>query len=731
MILTGRIVRTVFRNKENSYTIYKIELENGDIETITGNLPVLSIDTLYEFEVSETNHPIYGIQYKVESFSQVEKQNTDGLIKYLSSELFTGIGPKRAERIVNNFGDDAISKIIENKNILKAIGFKPVQIERLYQELLKEAHLEIVMKELFKYDITLLMATKLYNTYGKDTLEVIKENPYRTIDDIHGISFKRADELASKLGFAYDHPTRIEAGLIYALETLLLQTGNTYVEELEFSKFINNIISDIEKEKINYHLENLIKTKKIILEGNTYTIPKIREAEVNISKYIKNFKSETIVTDEIFDANIKQVERILNISYTELQKEAIKQSIKNPISIITGGPGTGKTTVLSGVLMVYARLFGLDLERETITYKIGLCAPTGRASRRMEEVMNVKAFTIHRLLGYDYEGIFHYGKDNLLPQDLIIIDEGSMIDIFLMEQLLSAIMPAAKVIIVGDKDQLPSVGPGQVLEDIILSGEVKVIELSEIHRQAKNSHIIEFSNEINHQTVSNYSYDTKEDLIFMKLEESKIINTLIRLTEEALNEGYDLYEDMQILIPIYKGKTGIDAVNKEMQNYFIKEKEEYLQYGSNFFYVGDKVIQLTNDPKKNIMNGDIGVIRKIITTKDDKYLIINFSGMDVEYERSNLEDLSLAYAISVHKSQGSEYKIVYMPLVRSYSHMLRKELLYTGVTRAKAYLYLLGELPLIEKASKILNEKRKTRLKTYLQQKNKKIFKKVSPYEFL
>lgn len=731
MILTGRIVRTVFRNKENSYTIYKIELENGDIETITGNLPVLSVDTLYEFEVSETNHPIYGIQYKVESFNQVEKQNTDGLIKYLSSELFTGIGPKRAERIVNNFGDDAISKIIENKNILKAIGFKPVQIERLYQELLKEAHLEIVMKELFKYDITLLMATKLYNTYGKDTLEVIKENPYRTIDDIHGISFKRADELASKLGFAYDHPTRIEAGLIYALETLLLQTGNTYVEELEFSKFINNIISDIEKEKINYHLENLIKTKKIILEGNTYTIPKIREAEVNISKYIKNFKSETVVTDEIFDANIKQVERILNISYTELQKEAIKQSIKNPISIITGGPGTGKTTVLSGVLMVYARLFGLDLERETITYKIGLCAPTGRASRRMEEVMNVKAFTIHRLLGYDYEGIFHYGKDNLLPQDLIIIDEGSMIDIFLMEQLLSAIMPTAKVIIVGDKDQLPSVGPGQVLEDIILSGEVKVIELSEIHRQAKNSHIIEFSNEINHQTVSNYSYETKEDLIFMKLEESKIINTLIRLTEEALNEGYDLYEDMQILIPIYKGKTGIDAVNKEMQNYFIKEKEEYLQYGSNFFYIGDKVIQLTNDPKKNIMNGDIGVIKKIITTKDDKYLIINFNGMDVEYERSNLEDLSLAYAISVHKSQGSEYKIVYMPLVRSYAHMLRKELLYTGVTRAKAYLYLLGELPLIEKASKILNEKRKTRLKTYLQQKNKKIFKKVSPYEFL
>ncbi len=731
MILTGRIVRTVFRNKENSYTIYKIELENGDIETITGNMPVLSVDTLYEFEVTETTHPTYGVQYKVESFNQVEKQNKDGLIKYLSSELFTGIGPKRAEKIVNRFGDDAISKIIEDKNILKEINFTPVQIERLYQELLKESHLEIVMKELFKYDITLLMATKLYNTYGKDTLEIIKENPYRTIDDIHGISFKRADELARKLGFSYDHPTRIEAGLIYALETLLMQSGNTYVEEKEFSKFLNSIISEIEKEKIDYHLENLIKMKKIIFEQNTYTIPKIKDAEVNIAKYIKNFKSETVVTDEIFEANIKQVERILNINYTDLQKEAIKESIKSPISIITGGPGTGKTTVLSGVLMVYARLFGLDLEKETITYKIGLCAPTGRASRRMEEVMDVKAFTIHKLLGYDYEGIFHFGADNPLPQDLIIIDEGSMIDIFLMEQLLSAIMPTSKVIIVGDKDQLPSVGPGQVLEDIILSGQVKVIELTEIHRQAKNSHIIEFSNEINHQTVNDYSYDTKEDLIFMKLEEPKIINTLIKLTEKALEEGYDLYEDMQVLIPIYKGRTGIDAVNKEMQDYFIKDKEEYLQYGSNFFYVGDKVIQLTNDPKKNIMNGDIGVIKKIVTTKDDKYLIINFSGMDVEYERSNLENLSLAYAISVHKSQGSEYKIVYMPLVRSYSHMLRKELLYTGVTRAKAYLYLLGELQLAEKASKILNEKRKTRLKTYLQQKNKKLFKTFSPYEFL
>lgn len=730
MTLTGRIVRTVFRNKDNAYTIYRIELENGDVETITGNLPVLSVDTLYTFDVVETTHPTYGVQYKVESYQQAEKQNKDGLIKYLSSELFTGIGPKRAKLIVDHFGDDAISKIIKDKNILKEIRFTPVQIERLYQELLKESHLELVMTELFKYDITLVMATKLYNAYGKHTLAVLKSNPYQMIDDIYGVGFKRADEIALKLGFSYDHPMRIEAALFHALETLLMHTGNTYVNKQAFMR-ATDIISDVDNTLIEAHLEKLIHMGKIIYQDNTYTIPTIKAAEKHIATYIKNFQKETVVTDIVFEANIAQVEKILNIEYTALQKEAIKQSIKSPISIITGGPGTGKTTVLSGVLMVYARLFGLNLERNTITTKIGLCAPTGRAARRMEDVMNVEAYTIHKLLGYNYDGSFYYGADNLLPQDLIIVDEGSMIDIFLMEQLLSAIKTTTKVIIVGDKDQLPSVGPGQVLGDMIASKAVKVIELSEIHRQAKNSHIIDFSNQINYQTINAYAYETHDDLIFMNLKEHAITNTLIQLTESAVLEGYDLYEDIQTLIPIYRGQVGIDAVNKAMQAHFIKDKSKYMQYGSNFFYIGDKVIQLMNEPTKGIMNGDIGVIRDIIESKDGKYLLINFSGMDIQYEQANLENLNLAYAISVHKSQGSEYKIVYMPLVRSYAHMLRKELLYTGVTRAKAYLYLLGELNLIEKASKVLNEKRNTRLSGYLSEKPAKKEKEISPFDFL
>ena len=728
MTLTGRIIRTVFRNKDNAYTIYRIELENGEVETITGNLPVLSVDTLYTFDVVEITHPTYGVQYKVNSYEQAEKQNKDGLIKYLSSELFTGIGPVRAKLIVDHFGDDAIAKIIKDKNILRQINFSPVQIERLYQELLKESHLELVMRELFKYDITLLMATKLYNVYGKDTMKVLKNNPYQMIDDIYGVGFKRADEIAIKLGFSYDDPKRIEAALIYALETILFQTGNTYVYKNIFIQAANQIIGHVDGPIIDTHLQRLITTNKIIYEQDTYSIPKIKTAEFNISKHIKAFTKETVVTDMVFDANIAPVEKILNITYTGLQKEAIKQSIKSPISIITGGPGTGKTTVLSGVLLVYARLFGLNLDIDSITYKIALCAPTGRASRRMEDVMNLKAYTIHKLLGYDYEGNFHYGEDNPLSHDLIIIDEGSMIDIFLMEQLLSAIPKTSKVIIVGDKDQLPSVGPGQVLGDMIESKRVKVIELSEIHRQAKNSHIIELSNQINYQTVNASAYESMDDLIFMNLKEKDITNTLIKLTEEAINEGYDLYEDIQTLIPIYRGQTGIDAVNKAMQAHFIKDKRSFMQYGSNFFYIKDKVIQLMNEPKKGIMNGDIGVIKDIIQTKDGKYLLINFNGIDVEYESSNLENLSLAYAISVHKSQGSEYKIVYMPLVRNYAHMLRKELLYTGVTRAKAYLYLLGELPLIEKASKILNEKRNTNLRKYLQEENNKI---ITPFDFL
>lgn len=716
MELTGYIIQKVFKNNENGYSIYKLSLEEGDVVTIVGYLPEMSEEVLFTFEVDEVTHPKFGLQYQVKSYQKAEKQNKIGLISYLSSDFFTGIGPVKASKIVNSFGDNAIEIILKDKSVLKEIGFNPLQIERFYQELYQHQLTDTTLVKLFGYGFSPKLSMKLFNRYKEKTLDLLDENPYRLIDEVEGIGFKRADEIAFKLGFTEDNPLRIEAAILFALNEYIFSHGHTYLEENELSKAIYQILSTtIDNQLITEGISRLIEQKRIIKEDTFYYISHVKKAEQSIAANLLKFETETIFDDkEIFD-QISRIEHILNITYTNKQKEAIVRSIKNPITVITGGPGTGKTTVLLGLLMTYSFLFGLNLESPSIVEEIVLAAPTGRSARRMKEVMNVPAQTIHRLLGYDYDGTFHYDEVNQLTQKLYIIDEVSMVDVFLADQLFRAIPKNAKVVLVGDKDQLPSVGPGQVLGDIIASNSLEVIELKEIHRQANNSGIIELANRINNQIIDDYSYESTDDLFFMKMNETDIAKTLISLTDDAIKQGYDLIEDMQILIPKYKGAVGIDMVNALFQKHYQNESDMHLQNGSTRFYINDKVIQLVNAPDKGVMNGDIGVIKDIYeTTKKEKVMLVEFSDGTVQYEQMDLDELNLAYAISVHKSQGSEYKIVYMPLVRGYSMMLRKELLYTGVTRAKQYLYLLGDLRLIEKASKVLNEKRKTKLKDYL-----------------
>ena len=348
-------------------------------------------------------------------------------------------------------------------------------------------------------------------------------------------------------------------------------------------------------------------------------------------------------------------------------------------------------------------------------------------------IWDIPAFTIHKLLGYDYEGNFTFDEENKLSQELFIIDEASMIDIYLAEQLFKSIPNHAKIVIVGDKDQLPSVGPGQVLGDLIEADKMPIILLDEIYRQAANSGIIALANSINNQTVDSFEYNSQEDLLFVKEEEQKIINYLIESITAAIKNGYDLIEDIQILIPRYKGAVGIDAVNQTFQNHFINNKTPVMEIGTRKFYIDDKVMHLVNSPDKGVMNGDIGIVKTIYQTEDKtKVMHVKYPDADVVYQTHELDELTLAYAISIHKSQGSEYKIVYLPLVKGYSVMLRKELLYTGVTRAKQYLYLIGDLSLIEKASKLLNEKRRTRLKEYLTSTEEiEPKKELSPYDFL
>lgn len=735
MIIEGHIIKQIYRNEETSFSIYVLSLETGEEVIIKGVLPKLTEDLLYEFEVDEVNHPQYGLQYDVKSFKQAATHNREGLISYLSSDLFFGVGIITATRIVDTFGTEAIDIILEDKNVLKRIGFNALQIERFYQALYKNQKLDKVLVDLFSYGLTLKISMKLIDFYGYDVVEVIKENPYRLMYDIENIGFLRADAIAKKIGIQDDDPKRVEAAIVYSINEYINSSGHTYLNEKNLLQAINKILNTDElKEEINTAKENLISKNIIYVEDNNYTLAQVKKTEENLAKQLLRFTNKKR-TNVNLDDLIAQVEKINRITYTVKQKEAINEAINNPLTVITGGPGTGKTTVLLGILSVYALYKGINIRGSSVVDNVGVCAPTGRAARRMSDLIGIPAFTIHRLLGYGYDRTFMYDEENQLPQALFIIDEASMIDIYLAENLFKSIPNNAQVVIVGDKDQLPSVGPGQVLADIISSGRAPTIVLDDIHRQSLDSGIIKLANDVNNQTINSESYEAKEDLIFIKEDSKEIVKTLIELTTQALENGYDLIEDIQVLIPMYNGSVGINTVNQMFQSHFHKKEEVHVERNLERFYIGDKVMHLVNSPEKGVMNGDIGKIISIYSTKEnEKIVLVSYQEGEVPYNLNELEELTLAYAISIHKSQGSEYKTVFIPLVRSYKIMLRKELLYTAITRAKNRLYLIGEIDLISYASGKINEKRQTKLKEYLLEEKedlKEKKKELTPYDFM
>jgi exodeoxyribonuclease V alpha subunit len=729
--LIGNVTHYLFRNQDNGYSIAKVILEDESEVIMTGYFPELSKEVTYSFTCEETTHPKYGIQYKVIQFDKADVQNKEGLIAYLSSDLFTGIGPVKARKMVELFGDQTIKKILDDKLILMQVGLNRLQIERFYQQLYDNQVIESTLVKLYGYGLSSKMAMKLFNKYKDETLSILQKNPYKLIEDIDGIGFQKADAIAALFSIQKDDPRRIEAAILYGIKTFSFSKGDTFLYDTQLDYIYQNFLADIDDKKIQTGLLQLIRNNQLLHIDNKYFLKQIYDTELSVSNHIKRLMI-TIEdrTNEILNL-IERAQFDLGIEYTEKQKDAILSALNSSISVITGGPGTGKTTVISGILYVYSRLHQIDLNLESASEDILLVAPTGRASRRMQAVMNVKAMTIHRALGYNYDGIFYYNDNIQLPQDLIVIDEASMIDIFLAENLFKSIPAHTQVIIVGDEDQLPSVGPGYVLGDIIASNQVPVIRLKEIHRQAKNSNIISLAQVVNEQRVEDTDFDSQEDIKFMNLEPSKIIDAIRYTVKAALDLGYDLYEDIQVLIPMYKGPLGIDAVNKVLQE-SLMDFGKTITYGEKIFTIGDKVIQLSNSPEKGIMNGDIGIIKDISKSKDNEDIIyISFDDHVIPFQKGDLEDLNHAYAISIHKSQGSEYKVVIMPLVRAYMRLLRKELLYTGITRTKTHLSLLGDLNLIEQASKVLNEKRQTRLAHYLNESIESVEVELSPYDFL
>lgn len=733
----GKIKNYVFHNDENSYSIARIITEDHQTVTIVGYFPVVSEDILYEFTGTWVKHNTYGDQLKVDSFKKCEEQSRSGLISYLSSSFFHGIGPKTAEKIVDHFGVDALQLIMKNKEILKEVGLNAIRIEKFYQQLIENQTNEHILVALYGYELSGKLAMKLLNKYQMLTLEKLEENPYRLIDDIEGIGFIKADEIARKLNILKDDPRRIRAAILFALEQIAYQNGDLFLKIEQLEDYAYQALGDTMD--LDPSIQALIEEKRIVLEDNRYYLAPTYYAEIKLADKIRS-----LVHYKPLEMDQDYVEMLLdateiqkNMVYTNVQKDAIITALTHRFTIITGGPGTGKTTIIDGLLDVYRKYHKLNYKHPGIYEKIGLMAPTGRAAKRMKELLDMDAKTIHRHLGFSYDGEFLYDEDHVLPQDLLIIDEASMIDLFLARKLFGAIKEGAQVVIVGDVDQLPSVGPGQILADLIDSQMIPTVRLTQIHRQAKDSKIIRLSRSVNEQKVSYDDLSSEQDVYLYQTSYGKIKETIINQVRGAILEGYSMIDDIQVLAPMYKGEIGIDALNQALQEAFNEKRDKKMVYGDKTYYVGDKVIQLVNDPERLIMNGDIGVIKDIKKNANDEfYMIVSYDDNDVMYEKADLEEINLAYAISIHKSQGSEYKIVMMPMIKGYMHMLKKELIYTAMTRAKKFLIILGDMQLLIYAANHLSERRQTTLSLRLKNDIESVIEedpldKLSPYDLM
>jgi len=682
-----------------------VSLNNGTFARLSGHFNEMIKDLNYEFNGTWKTHPKYGKTFLVENYRVFLIQNKENLIKYLASDFFHGIGEKTAEKIVDLYGFGAIDEIINNPERLKEIGFSTEKIENIRNKIIENKDIETTLIELYKYDISAKIAIKIYEIYKSETIRIVKKNCYQLIFDVSGIGFKKADEIAEKLQIKKNDPRRISAAILYILDNHCTEKGWSFIYLDAFTYKINDFLGfQINLEEA---IKPLINEQKIILSDNKVFSKRIYDAEISLSK---NLLNDLLSKEELNN----------NINYTEKQKDAIISSLTNKISIITGGPGTGKTTIINAILNIYFQINNI-FYRKNIGDEIGLIAPTGRAAKRMGETIkneigkNMEPKTIHRFLKYD--GFhFKYNLYNKCPHKLLIIDEASMLDIFLAKDLFEALDSNIQVIIVGDADQLPSVGPGMVLKDIIDSNIIKTIKLEEIQRQAKNSNISILANNVNKGKIEFEILENAVDLKFINCsKEEEIKNHIHEFINDKLDQ-FNLIDDIQILLPSYKGTLGINNLNNYIQNLFNKpQNEESILIGDIKFCKNDKVIQIVNNYDLEVMNGEIGFVEDIISNDENKILRVNFDGNKVDYKLNQISDnLKIAYAISIHKSQGSEYKIIILPLLNQHYFMITRELIYTAITRAKELLFIIGNMEILKFAANNLSIKRLTMLKSRL-----------------
>lgn len=715
IFLIGRPVVTIFHNPDSLFTIVKLKVRETncgyeDKEIIVkGSLPQLNTDEDYKFTGRLVNHPTYGAQFDAQTFAKEMPATETGLIHYLSGDLFPGIGMKTAQTIVKQLGQEAIKKILDDSSVLDAIPrLTDDKKETIVSVLQQNMGLERTLIQLNEWGFGPQIAMRIYQAYREEAITTLSENPYRLIEEIEGVGFQRADELGKNLGITGNHPDRIKAAILHSMNQAVQSAGHVFLEAEAVLPDVKRLLEtsqpiEIPFEAISQAIIELVEEGKLAAEERRLYIPSLYFSEIGIAskieKLLQKDTADQFPVSEIRKA-VGEVEERLGVNYAETQVSAIETALHSSVMILTGGPGTGKTTVIRGLVEVYAELHGLSLDPQEYAKKkepfpIVLAAPTGRAAKRMSESTGLPAMTIHRLLGFN--GLEKEEEtEREVEGRLIIIDEMSMVDTWLAHQLLKALADDAQLLFVGDQDQLPPVGPGQVLRDMLDSRKVPVVELTEIYRQSAGSTIIEMAHMIKRSEWTTDMTQKTSDRSFIKASGERILEVVEQVVKNAITKGHHI-KDIQVLAPMYRGPAGIDGLNKMIQEMVNPPdpKRKEVVFGEAIYRIGDKVLQLVNQPESNVFNGDMGEVIAIIKAKEtiDKkeLLVISYDGIEVTYERSDLNQITLAYCCSIHKSQGSEFPIVIMPIVRSHRKMLRRNLLYTGITRAKNFLILCGE----------------------------------------
>ncbi len=720
------VKRSIYYNADSGYSVFAAIPEDSKKEiTVTGSSFAVNEGVLLDVKGSWQHHDKYGLNFVAESWMEVRPETVEGITRYLASGKIKGIGKKFAKAIVDRFGLDTFEVIENFPDRLQEIPYFGRERAKRASEYIKQQSLERdVMVFLSSYGISYIFVKKIIKVFGHRTVQAVKENPYCLIEKIDGISFKSADKIAKAMGYADDDPRRLQAGVLFVMSELVHQ-GDCYIMLEQLLKSAGDILN-ADTEKIEYAIRANFRSGKLVDDGGKVYLSEYYDAECFCARQLVSMVREggsypAGECNALADYAISLILKEEGISYDDVQKTAIRQSLLHRVMILTGGPGTGKTTVLKGILCA------LRLQH----YSIAVCAPTGRAAKRAKESTGYDSSTIHRMLSFSYEvNGFKYNDSNPLEEDVVVIDEVSMVDLLLFQSLLKAMTPRKRLILVGDADQLPSVGAGNVLKDLIDSGAVPVVRLETIHRQKESSRIPYAAQDIKYGIMPDLTNKGSRDFFFIpNKDEKNVCDEIVELVSNRLPRAFGIGKgDVQVLCPKRSnGLTCSSSMNKLLQE-SLNPTGPALQYGETFFRKGDSVMQMKNNYDKGVFNGDVGIIREV--SEELGYMVVNYQDSDVlvRYEENDLDELDLSYATTIHKSQGSEYNTVIIPVLNSAYIMLQRNLIYTAVTRARERCIIIGDRQALYAAITnmyLRNRRLFVNRQTYLCQRIKSISKNI------